>query len=146
MVGAGAIPFAIMGYVIANYQLDKQVGAQVRLNATLLSTILGESEADIEKGISYLCAPDPKSTTPGESGRRLVKIGQFDYKVVNGAKYTAIRNEEERRDQNRLAKQRERALRKSKPLPGEIVNEQLVREGHRDVNGEPVSIGEMVDG
>lgn len=124
MVGAGAIPFAIMGYVIANFQPDKTVGAQVRLNPVLLATILGESQEDIEKGIAYLCAPDKNTTTPGDEGRRLVKIGQFDYKVVNGAKYHAIRNQDERRESNRLAKQRERASRK---LNGESQYERNVQ-------------------
>lgn len=127
MVGAGAVPFAIMGYVIAHFQLDKTVGAQVRLNPALLAAVIGESEADIERGIKYLCAPDPKTTTQGDEGRRLVKLGQFDYRVVNGAKYTAIRNEEERREANRLAKQRQRA--KSKPISGETTNEKLARNG-----------------
>lgn len=128
MVGAGAIPFAIMGYVIANYQLDQKVGAQVRLNPVLLAAILGEAEKDIEKGIEYLCAPDGKSSTKVENGRRLIQIGEFDYRVVNGAKYTAIKNEEERREANRLAKQRERAQKKVKsansgPQSGEIAHQ-----------------------
>lgn len=118
MVGAGAIPFALMGYIIANYRLDKQIGAQVRLNPVVLSTILGETIEDIQAGIDYLSKPDAMSTTPDEEGRRIVQVGQFDYRVVNGAKYDAIRNAEEKRQVNRIAKQRERAKATQPDLPG----------------------------
>lgn len=119
MVGSGAIVFAVWGYVISNQEPDRTVGAQVTLNADLLAAILGESKEAVEKAIERLCSPDPRSTTKREEGRRLVKIGEFDYRVVNGAKYLAIRNEETRRAQNREAKRRERAKFHSKPLPGE---------------------------
>lgn len=119
MVGAGSHVFALMGYVIANQKPDKQVGAQVRLNPVLLATIFGEKEDLVQDAIDFLCAPDPKSTTPAEGGRRLVKIGQFDYRVVNGAKYLAIRNEEARREQNREAQRRKREKEQGKALPGE---------------------------
>lgn len=134
MVGAGAIPFAIMGYVIANYRLDRTVGAQVELNPVLLATILGESVKDVEAGIEFLCAPDENSRTDVEDGRRLVKIGAFDYKVVNGAKYTAIRNEEARREQNRDAQARHRAKKKPRasrtpPGPGSGAYERAAEAG-----------------
>lgn len=121
MVGAGAIPFALMGYIISNYRLDKQIGAQVRLNPVLLSTILGETIEDIQAGIDYLCKPDPRSTSPAEEGRRLVQVGQFDYRVVNGAKYDAIRNAEEKRQANRLAQQRVRQRDKQAAPEPEVV-------------------------
>lgn len=118
MVGAGAIKFAVWGYVIANFQLDKEVGAQVDLNPKLLGMILGEGEDDVEKAIEWLCRPDPNSRTKKEDGRRLVRMGQFSYQVVNGLEYNRMRNEEERRFQNRMAKRRSR-LHPGKPLPGE---------------------------
>jgi len=101
MVGSGTHVFAVMGYVIAHAMPDREVGGQVRLNPKLLGTIFGESEERIQEAIDYLCKPDPKSTTPDEEGRRLVQVGQFDYRVVNAAKYFAIRNEEARREANR---------------------------------------------
>lgn len=108
MVGAGALVFAVMGYVIANMRPDEEVGAQVELNPKLIAMILGEKESDVQETINFLCNQDPNSRTPEEGGRRLVKLGQFDYRVVNGAKYVAIRNEEERRAYNRDAKRRQR--------------------------------------
>jgi hypothetical protein len=98
----------VWGYVIAKMKPDSVVGAQVRLNPKLLGVILGEEEKAVEKAIEYLCDVDLKSTTKTAGGRRLIKLGEFDYQVVNGAKYRAIRNEEERRLQNRVAQARHR--------------------------------------
>lgn len=117
MVGSGTAVFAVMGYVIANWKPDKEVGGQVRLNTTILATVFGEEEVVIQRAIDFLCAPDPKSTTPDEGGRRLIKIGQFDYRVVNAAKYQRIRDEEEKREANRLRQEKFRG--KSRPLKGE---------------------------
>lgn len=109
MVGAGSTVFAVMGYVIAKQEPDRQVGSQVTLNPVLLKAILGDELEAVEKAIEFLCAPDPQSNSPDKDGRRLVKIGQFAYQVVNGAKYRAIRDEETRREQNREAKRRQRS-------------------------------------
>lgn len=129
MVGAGAVVFAVMGYVIANAVPDRKVGMQVELNPKLLAFILGEKQDEIEKAIRFLCAPDKESRTKAEEGRRLVRIGQFSYRVVNGAKYRAMRDEEKRREQNREAKRRERSKKNGDPLPGESDYEQAIRNG-----------------
>ena len=119
MRGAGAHVFAVWDYCISCQTPDRAVGSQVELNPEVLAFLIGEPVEKIQKAIDFLCAPDPKSRTEAEGGRRLIKLGAFDYRVVNGAKYRAIRNEEERREQNREAKRRER-LKKGKPLNGEL--------------------------
>ena len=120
--------FAVIGYVIATWKPErgaggKVVGGQVRLNPDLLGPILGESPKEVQKAIDFLCGPDPKTSTPGENGRRLIRLSQFDYRVVNAVKYHELRNEEQRREQNRAAQVTFRAKRKrksaGKPLPGE---------------------------
>ena len=128
MVGAGATVFAVMGYIIANQEPDSHVGAQVRLNPKLLSAIFGETEQAVSDAIAYLCKPDPESNSPEKDGRRLIKIGQFDYQVVNGAKYRNIRNQEERRLQNATNVQRFR-MRKHLPLKGEQEYAKAVADG-----------------
>ena len=114
LVGAGAEVFAVMAYVIANQKPDRELGSYVELNPVLLATILGESQESVEAAITKLCAPDPNTTTPGKSGKRLIKVSSFGYQVVNGAKYRAIRDEEDRRAQNRAAQQRFRAKHRTK--------------------------------
>lgn len=110
MVGSGAVVFAVWGYVIAKMKPDKEVGAQVTLNARLLEAILGETEEKIQTAIEFLCAPDPRSRTKTEEGRRLVRLGEFDYRVVNGAKYRWIQDEDSRREQNRVAQAKHRMM------------------------------------
>ncbi len=121
LVGSGAVVFAVMGYVIAKQVPDRTVGSQVRLNPLLLAAVLGESQSDIEGAIAKLCAPDARSTTKTHDGRRLVKLGEFDYQVVNGAKYRGIRDQETRMEQNRVAQRNHRAKRGTLlgPLRGE---------------------------
>ncbi len=106
MIGAGPVAFALMPYVISNAKPDKNLGGHVELNPRLIAVIFGCEERDIERAIEYLCSPDPKSRTPDHEGRRLIKHGPFDYQVVNFEKYRSIKDEEERREQNRIAQER----------------------------------------
>lgn len=137
MVGKGAMVFAVMGYVIATSKPDKNVGGRVILNPDVLGPILGEKPSDVEKAIRFLCAPDLKSESKAEGGRRLVQIGEYDYRVVNFQKYRAMRNEEDRREQNRInqARFRSRTLGKpaknaGQPLPGEVAYESALNSGN----------------
>lgn len=102
MIGAGAEVFAVWGYVISKMRPGRD-GMWVELNPRLLAFTLGEPEQEIRDAIVFLCAPDPQSRTKDEDGRRLVRLGEFSYRVVNGMKYRAIRDEETRRQQNREA-------------------------------------------
>jgi len=147
MIGAGAMVFAVMGYVIAKWKPERGVGGKiigghVRLNSDLLGPILGESPAEVQKAIDFLCSPDPKTSTPGEQGRRLVRVGQYEYRVVNAVKYHELRNEEQRREQNRESQERFRDKEKiTETLTPEEREEfdRAFREGYkrRKKNGEP---------
>ncbi len=133
MIGAGAVAFAVMGYVISHMKPDASVGMQVELNPKLLSFVIGESEELIDGAIKFLCAPDKASRTPDEEGRRLIQLGPFSYRVVNGLKYDSIKNEEDRRRQNREAQARFRkrmALRaQGMPLAGEVEYDMALKRG-----------------
>lgn len=118
MMGIGAVPFAVWGYVIANMQPDKECGAQVELNPKLMAVLIGEPEKAITDAIELFCAPDLKSRTKAKEGRKLVKLGEFDYQVVNGEKYRQIRTNEERREYLRNYNAGRKV--KSKPMKGEI--------------------------
>ena len=106
MVGAGAMRFAVLDFVITTQKPSREHGSVVEINPILLAAILGETVEDVNEAISFLCSPDANSRSKEEDGRRMVKIGEFIYRVVNGAKYRAIRDEEERRTQNREAQRR----------------------------------------
>jgi hypothetical protein len=130
MVGAGVTVFAVWGYVIAKMQPDRVVGFQVSLNPKLLASVLGGDEKEIQKAIAYLCAPDPLSRNKAEEGRRLVRLGQFDYQVVSGKLYSDIRDEEAKRAYNRERQaKRRQMLKNGKPLTGEGLVEKARRDG-----------------
>lgn len=56
------------------------------------------------KGLELLEAPDPFSRSPDEDGRRIVRLDVnrlWGWRIVNYAKYRAIRSSEDRRDYHR---------------------------------------------
>jgi len=95
MYGAGVAVFAVWGYVIA-----KGKKGIIELNPKKLADTLGGTEKEIREAIEYLMKPDPNSRFKEEDGKRLVKEGQFQYRVPSWDKYEVIRNEEHRREYN----------------------------------------------
>ena len=104
MVGAGPELFAVWGYVIAN-----TVGGQVELNPAYLAPVLGMSPDAVRQCIDKLCAPDPASRSKKAQGRRLIREGEFAYRVPNHFAYRAVRDEQDRREYNRRKKAEGRA-------------------------------------
>jgi hypothetical protein len=113
LYGAGAHVFAVWAYVIANVRHNNTV----ELNSRALADVIGMTEAEAEAAIAYLCAPDPRSRSQTAAGARLVLEGGFLYTVVNAAHYRGIRNEDERREYNRVKQRecRERKRRQREP-------------------------------
>lgn len=99
MYGAGSDVFAVWAYVIANTK-----DSQVEINPALLAGMLGSTPERVRGALDFLCAPDPNSRSKAEDGRRLVREGEFAYRVPNFTAYRSIRNEEERRAYNRQKK------------------------------------------
>ena len=62
---------------------------------------------DTEKALATFMAPDRYSRTPEYDGRRIEPI-DGGWRLLNHAKYRDIRDEEERREQNREAQERHR--------------------------------------
>jgi len=122
MIGAGAHVFAVWGYVISH---QRPPDFTVELNSTLLAFILGEPEPRIKEAIDRLCSPDPKSRSHEHDGKRLIKLGEYLYQVVNGAHYHSIKSEEDKRAYWREQKRRQKE--------GEIVPEAVpLKEYHQD--------------
>jgi hypothetical protein len=103
MIGKGSCFFAVWGYVLSHFVPDRDMGAQVELNPKLIAFVLGDEVKNVERVIREMCEPDSKSRSKEKQGKKLVKIGEYAYQVVNGEKYRAIRDEEKRREQNRTA-------------------------------------------
>lgn len=104
MMASGPEVFAVWGYVIAH-----SVKSQVELNPRFLAAVIGSSTEKMREAIDKLCATDAESRSKDEDGRRLVREGEYQYRVVNHVKYRNIRDEDGRREYNRDKKREERA-------------------------------------
>lgn len=93
MFGAGCDVFAVWGYAIAH-----TVDSSVELNPAVLAAAIGTTPERVAAALDYLCASDLNSRNPAEEGRRLVREGQFQYRVVNHSAYRSVRDEDGRRD------------------------------------------------
>lgn len=115
MVGAGTNVFAVWNYVIA-----KTRRGIIELNPKLLAFILGGTEKEVSQAIVFLCSKDPKSRSKTADGSRLVKEGEYQYRVVNWHLYDGIKSELDRREYNRVkqAEYRDRKKRLSPSPPG----------------------------
>src|SRR3990167_747408 len=74
-----------------------------------ISDETGLPREKVEAAIKNLESPDPESRSPEMDGCRIVLMDEhrlWGWKIVNYGKYRAIRNEEDRREQNRLAQER----------------------------------------
>jgi len=128
MYGSGIAVFAVWGYVISHTREGR-----IELNSRKLADTLGGEVKEIEEAISFLERPDPESRQKAHGGRRLLKEGEFQYSVPSWEHYQRLKNEADRREYNREAKRRERARKKTKPLPGE--NAAIAAEERGDQKG-----------
>jgi hypothetical protein len=81
----------------------------VDMHDRAIAEAVGIPQDRVRAAILELESPDPESRSPEEGGRRIVRIDEhraWGWRVVNGPKYRAIRNEEDRREQNRAAQGR----------------------------------------
>lgn len=153
MRGRGSPFFAVWGYVISHMRPDAKPATEmlVDLNPEIIAFLLGEKIEVVEKKISEMCEPDPKSRTPDLDGRKLVKLGEYSYAVVNGLTYRRIRNEEERNEYQRVKQAEYREKKKTRrrsnqmkngagggPGPVETLNVKMVEDGILDKDFQPV--------
>jgi hypothetical protein len=146
LVGAGLNVFAVWNYIIT-----KSRAGCVEINPKLLAFTLGGTEKEVDDALKFLQRPDPISRSKAEDGRRLVKEGQFQYRVVNWEFYQRIKNEDDRREYNRRKQAEYRA--KSKPLKNEAAavkaasngdmaeHDRLAAEGTEPEYHEPTRVG-----
>ena len=141
MLGAGAPVFAVWGYVVSHQKPSRDGRYTVEVNPKLLAVVLGEPVEVVETVLRRFQEPDAGSRSKEEEGRRLVKLGEYLYWVVNGAFYAKLANDESRRAYNRM-KQREHRAKKAEEgeassRPGEegvgLVMPELLRRDERFV-------------
>lgn len=106
MRGAGSHVIAVMAYAVAH---AKPPEGQVEMNPEILAFLIGDTQKRIEEALKYLMAPDPKSRTKKEQGKRLIKEGEYLYRLVNWADYRNCEDDEARKMYFREKKREYRA-------------------------------------
>lgn len=105
LVGAGIAVHAVWPYVIAHTK-----HGVVELNPDMLAAQFGGvTPEQVSEAIEYLCSADPRSRNQSEDGRRMIREGAFQYRVVNHEHYRSMRDDSDRREYNRVKKQESRA-------------------------------------
>ncbi len=113
MVGAGLNVFAVWNYIVTNTHFGV-----IELNPKLLKAILGGEIEEIQAALDFLGKPDPESRSKIEEGRRIVKEGQFQYRVVNWQEYQTMKNADDLREYNRVKQAEYRARVKQMKMRG----------------------------
>lgn len=117
MRGSGGAFFAVWSYVISHMKPDGDHGMKVEINPDIIAFLIGEPESVIREKLAIMCAPDPKSRSREEEGRKLIQLGEYTYLVVNGLAYHKIRNDLDRREYNRVKQAEHRAKKKTASEP-----------------------------
>lgn len=138
MIGAGFHVFAVWDWIITNAHFGV-----VEINPKLLAfTLAGtrvEAEDEVLDAIGYLSRPDPKSRSKDEDGRRIVREGEFQYRVVNWEHYFRMKNADSLRQYNREAKQRERSKRKAAHRSAATLEERHYLDGVKNGTIDPAT-------
>ena len=106
--------------LLAHADIDGCVDMHWRAIADEVGLTADETKAALE----FLGSPDPDSRSPEREGRRIIPLEEhrnWGWRIVNHAKYRSIRNDEDRRRQNREAQARRRTLLGGDPEPENIL-------------------------
>lgn len=127
LFGQRPIVFAVLAYAISNARPARADGeCYVEINPMLLAATFSTPANEIMETLRYLESPDPNSRSPREEGRRLALVGDDichgprQYRLVNGRKYREMRDEDDRREQNRHAKRRQRTKESQKAASPQV--------------------------
>jgi hypothetical protein len=93
----------------------------VDMHPRAIAEEVGLSVDQVKAALLELEAPDDESRSPEEQGRRIIRLDEhraWGWRVVNYVKYRAIRNEDDRREQNRIAQAKWRE--KNKPASASV--------------------------
>lgn len=102
--------------VFTNMLAHADAAGWVDMHPRAISEEVGLPISEVEAAIQELESPDPDSRSPDENGKRIIRLDEhrsWGWRIVNHGKYRAMRNEEDRREQNREAQRRWRERQQS---------------------------------
>lgn len=97
--------------VFTNLLAHADADGFVDIHPRAISDEVGLPLPEVAAALLELESPDPESRSPEEEGRRILRVDDhraWGWLIVNHAKYKAIRDADERREQNRMAQARRR--------------------------------------
>ena len=95
--------------VFTNLLAHADSAGVVDIHPNAIADEIGISVDEVKATLLILEEPDSESRSPESEGRRIVRLDghrAWGWQVVNYVKYRSIKNEEDRREQNRLAQER----------------------------------------
>lgn len=95
--------------VFTNLLAHADSSGEVDIHPRAIAEEVGLCVEQVRVALDLLEAPDEESRSPEMDGRRLVRLDEhraWGWRIVNYRKYRAIRNEEDRKEQNRVAQER----------------------------------------
>ena len=111
----------------------------VDIHPRVIAEEVGLTVEQVRVALDELEAPDPDSRTPDEEGRRIAQVDghrTWGWRIVNHAKYRAIRSEDDRREQNRLAqavwREKQKALHKQSKPASATLSRESAQSAHTD--------------
>lgn len=111
--------------VFTNLLANADQTGRVDMHPRAIAEEIGLDVDRVKEILLRLESPDDESRSPELEGRRIVRIDghrAWGWEIVNYLKYRAIRNEEDRREQNRASQERWRN-KQSKPASAEAKQE-----------------------
>ncbi len=95
--------------VFTNLIANATAKGHVDKHPRAISEEVGLTLDEVNTALANLESTDPESRSPDEDGRRIIRMDEhraWGWRIVNYGKYRAIKNEEDRREQNRLSQAR----------------------------------------
>jgi len=104
---------------------------------------VGLSLDEVRAAVTILESPDDESRSPEEDGRRIIRVSDnraWGWRVVNYGRYRAIKNDEDRREQNRKAQEKWRNSKKEvkadKQSSAFVIKNKPIGDGDGDGDGD----------
>jgi hypothetical protein len=125
--------------VFTNLLAHADQSGRVDIHPRAIAEEVGLSEDSVRVALGFLEAVDEESRSPENEGRRIVLLDghrAWGWQIVNYGKYRAIKNEDDRREQNRLAQERWRS--KQAPVSDVSSNKQASEDISSVSRGKPM--------
>lgn len=121
--------------VFTNLLAHADMEGRVDIHPRAIAEEVGLTVEEVKKALLVLESTDDESRSPEEQGRRIVRLDEhraWGWIVVNYVKYRSIRNEDDRREQNRRSQAAWRAKQKDVALTVSEVSRDKPRSAHTE--------------